>query len=40
MEEKWFQREQVAVKFRRYRKKNIYIYIGQNFKMPEAAREK
>jgi len=39
MEEKWFQREQVAVKFRRYRKKK-YIYIGQNFKMPEAAREK
>lgn len=23
MEEKWFQREQVAVKFRRYRKKKI-----------------
>ena len=37
MEEKWFQREQVAVKFRRYRKKKNR---GKNFKMPEAAREK
>ena len=38
MEEKWFQREQVAVKFRRYRKKKKNR--GKNFKMPEAAREK
>ena len=37
MEEKWLQREQVALKFRGYREKEDR---GKNLKMLEAAREK